>query len=84
MLLLPNDLPSKGEYSFSPPINLRPLSFIEILEYTNQTTGSEVKDYLRDISWLQKMDPGILEHSLYDLDYIIFMMKVHTISDNKE
>lgn len=84
MLLLPNDLPSGGAYAISPPIKLKPLTFLEILEYSNEVSGSKVKDYLRDISWLRKMDPGILQHSLYDLDYIIFMMKVHTISDDKE
>lgn len=84
MLLLSKDLPSKGEYSQSPPIKLRPFSFLEILEYTNEVTGSTVKDYLRDINWLARLDPGILQHSLYDLDYLIFMMKVHTISDTRE
>jgi hypothetical protein len=84
MILLPNDLPSGGKFGNSPTLNLRPLTFMEILEYSNQTTGNSVKDYIRDIQWLERMDPNILEHSLYDLDYIIFMMKVHTISDNKE
>jgi hypothetical protein len=84
MLLLPQDLPSKGEYSASPPLKYRPFTFLEILEYSNEVTGSAVKDYLRDIQWLQRLDPGILQHSLYDLDYLIFMMKVHTISDSKE
>jgi hypothetical protein len=84
MLLLSKDLPSKGEYSNSPPIKFRPFSFLEILEYTNEVTGSSVKDYLRDIYWLQSLDDGILQHSLYDLDYLIFMMKVHTIADTKE
>jgi hypothetical protein len=84
MILLTKDLPSKGIYSKSPPISFTPFTFVEILEYSNEVTGSAVKDYLRDIKWLQKMDPNILEHSLYDLDYLIFIMKVHTISDTKE
>lgn len=84
MILTPNDLPSKGLYVPTPtPIYLRPLNFMEILEYSNEVTGNSIKEYLRDIKWLMKLDPNIKNHSLYDLDYLIFMMKVHTISDNK-
>lgn len=85
MLLTPNDLPSKGEYaSAAAPLSFRPLTFLEILEYSNEVTGNSIKDYLRDIKWLMRLDPNVVNHSLYDLDYLIFMMKVHTISDNKE
>jgi hypothetical protein len=84
MLLLSNDIPSKGEYSLSPPLTFRPFTFLEILEYSNEVTGSSIKDYLRDINWLIRLDPGVLNHSLYDLDYLIFIMKVHTISDDRE
>ena len=84
MILLPNDLPSNGEYSSSPPLTFKPFNFVEILEYSNEVTGNSVKDYLRDIRWLIKQDPEVLNHSLYDLDYLIFIMKVHTISDTKE
>lgn len=84
MILTINDLPSGGKFGHVAPLNLRPLTFIEMLEYNNDVAGTSIKSYLKDIKWLEKMDKGILNHSLYDLDYIIFMMKVHTISDDKE
>lgn len=84
MILSVEDIPSKGKFGHVPPLNLRPLTFIEMLEYNNDVAGNSIKSYLKDINWLIRMDKGILNQSLYDLDYIIFMMKVHTISDNKE
>ena len=87
MILTAGDLPSNGEYiaaAAAKPIHLRPLNFIEILEYSNEVTGNSIKNYLRDLRWLIKLDPNVLGHSLYDLDYLIFMMKVHTIADNKD
>ena len=83
MILTPEDLPSKGLYSQAGPVYFRPLTFLEILDYSNEVAGNSIKDCLKDMRWLMKLDPNIKNHSLYDLDYLIFMMKVHTISDNK-
>lgn len=84
MILTPNDLPSKGLYSNAGPLYLRPLSFLEMIEYTNEVTGNSIKDCIRDLKWLIRLDSSVKDHSLFDLDYLIFMMKVHTISDNKD
>lgn len=84
MILTLEDLPSKGKFGHAPAISLRPLTFREMIDYSNEVTGNPLKSYLRDIKWLRFLDSNILQHSLYDLDYLVFMMKVHTISDNKE
>lgn len=84
MVLTVNDLPSGGTFGSAPPIALTPFTFLEVLEYNNYVADTSLKKYTRDLKYLMKMDPGIAKHSLYDLDYIIFMMKIHTISDNVE
>lgn len=83
MILTISDLPSNGKFGTAPPLRLRPLTFLEVIEYTSEVTGNTVKNYIRDIKWLRKLDENVVHHSLYDLQYLIFMMKVHTISDNR-
>ena len=82
MLLTIGDLPSGGRYGIANPVTLRPLNFMQVLDYNNIVAGNPLKQYLKDLNILLKMDPSVINHSLYDLDYLIFMMKVHTISDN--
>jgi hypothetical protein len=84
MVLTVNDLPSGGYFGSAPPIAMTPFTFLEVLEYNNYVADDALKKYTRDLKYLVKMDPGVLKHSLYDLDYLIFMMKVHTIADNVE
>lgn len=84
MILTTGDLPSSGNFGSAPPVAFRPFTFLEVIDYSNSVAGNPLKQYVKDINYLIKMDDGILKHSLYDLDYLIFMMKVHTISDNIE
>jgi hypothetical protein len=82
MILHSGDVPSKGRWSGKHTCALRPLTFMEIINYNSLTTGSKLKDLIRDIEVLEEMDESILKFSLYDLEYLIFMMKVITITDD--
>lgn len=84
MILTIGDLPSGGRFGISNPVTLRPLTFMQVLDYSNMMAGNPLKQYIKDVNVLLKMDPSVGNHSLYDLDYLIFMMKVHTISDNMD
>jgi hypothetical protein len=77
-------MPSAGRFGSAPAVALKPFTFLEVIEYNSFVADTTLKKYNRDLSYLIKMDPNVMKHSLYDLDYLIFMMKVHTIADNLE
>lgn len=85
MILYAEDLPSGGRFLLDKSsIRFRPLTFLEIISYMEDKSGNTIKNYMRDLHWLFKLDPNTKKQSLYDLDYLIFMMKASTISENKE
>lgn len=82
----PSDLPSKGYLvpgKSAPSFNIRPYTFLELVNYLERETNSNaVKSLIKDIDHLKLIDPNILKQSLFDLDWLIFHMKVYTISES--
>lgn len=82
MEILTQHLPSGGYgYSF-PSITIKPMTFIEVVGYLESVPTDKLSKYLFDIKWLAKDDPNIYNCYVMDLDYLIFMKKIITISND--
>lgn len=81
MIFYSRDFPSQGRASEVDHVNLMPLNYGQLIEYINNDELTKLRSYMRDVNLLLKMDPGASKVSVIDLDYVIYMMKVLTISD---
>jgi hypothetical protein len=80
MEILSQHLPSGGYgYSF-PSINIKPMTYLEIVGYLESVPTDKLSRYLFDIRWVTADDPNILDCYIMDLDYLIFMKKLITVS----
>lgn len=80
MILYSRDFPTKGFASMVESIELRPLCYKELVEYMNNDELTSLRKYKKDIDLLLKMAPNADKIYLIDLDYVIYMMKMITIS----
>lgn len=80
MEFLVQNLPSGGYgYSF-PSINIKPMTYLNIVEYLESVPEDKLSKYLFDIRWVSLDDPNIRNCYIMDLDYLIFMKKLITVS----
>jgi endogenous inhibitor of DNA gyrase (YacG/DUF329 family) len=80
MEILSQHLPSGGYgYSF-PSINIKPMTYLEIVGYLESVPSDKLSKYLFDIRWVGADDPNVYNCYIMDLDYLIFMKKLITIS----
>lgn len=80
MEILSQHLPSGGYgYSF-PSINIKPMTYLEVVGYLESVPTDRLSKYLFDIRWLAADDPNIYNCYVMDLDYLIFMKKILTVS----
>lgn len=80
MEILSQHLPSGGYgYSF-PSINIKPMTYLEVVGYLESVPTDKLSKYLFDIRWVTADDPRINDCYIMDLDYLIFMKKIITIS----
>lgn len=82
MIVLESDCPTMGRFSLKKnEFSLRPLVYSEILDYVNNKELTDYRSFLKDLKILLKMDQRIAEASILDADYLIYLMKALTISD---
>lgn len=81
MLIYSKDLPSKGVLLTPESYELTPLNFKELMDYVGNPELTKLRNFIKDLRLLMKMDPKIGEASIIDAEYLIFMMKMLTISN---
>lgn len=82
MNILASQLPSEGfGYAF-PSINIKPMTFLDIVEYLESVPKDPLAKYLYDINWLVADDPHIKQCYIMDIDYLSFMKKLTTVSED--
>lgn len=83
MKILVSKLPSGGEgYDFE-SVNVSPLTYLEIIKYLENVPEDPIEKYLYDIDWLKKEDKKIADCYLMDIDFLIFLKKLTTVSENQ-
>lgn len=81
MELLTQNLPSGYPYPF-PSIRVVPMTFAQILEYSENLPSSEVERYYFDYVVVKADDERVDQLLLPDLEYVIFFKKGLTIARN--
>lgn len=80
MNILSSQLPSEGfGYPFA-AINIKPMTFLDVVEYLESVPKDPLSKYLYDINWLVADDPNIKKCYIMDIDYLRFMKKLTTVS----
>jgi len=82
MEILTTNLPSGGfGYDF-PSINISPLNFLQIIKYRENCPQDPLEKYLYNIRMLMDEEPKIGNCYLMDLDFIIFLKQLITVSED--
>lgn len=84
MELLTQNLPSGNHYSFS-SIKTSPMKFAQILEYLENVPDNKknpIERYYFDYCLIKDEDPNIDNLLLIDMEYVIYMKKALTVSEN--
>lgn len=86
MLITINELPSRGIDEKSEQVNLRPLTFRELLIYTREQESAkdDFSKFIVDYNEFKSKVTNWKSISLMDLDYLLFRFKKLTVSDDKE
>lgn len=75
--------PSGAPYQF-PFLNIRPLRFGELLEYTaNVDQKDPVEKFYADYCLLKAQDPNVDKLLLTDLDFAFFVLQVKTVANDE-
>lgn len=80
MEFLVQNLPSGGYGYDFPSINLKPMTYLNTVEYIENVPEDKLSKYLFDIRWVANDDQNIYNCYIMDLDYLIFMKKLLTVS----
>lgn len=80
MEILTQNLPSGGYGYDFPSITLRPMTFMDIIGYIESAPTDKLSKYLFDIKWVTHDDPKINSCYIMDLDYLIFIKKMISVS----
>jgi hypothetical protein len=80
MELLTQHLPSGFQGYGFPGIHINPMNFAQVLEYLDNTPKSEVEKFYFDYCVVRMDDEHVDNLLLPDLDYVIYLKKVITIS----
>lgn len=84
MELLTQNLPSGAHYPFT-SIKITPLKFAQILEYLENVPDAKknpIEHYYFQYCLVKDEDPNVNELYLIDMEYVIYMKKALTISEN--
>lgn len=82
MEILTTQLPSGGyKYPFT-TVNISPMNFLQITKYLENCPKDPLEKYLYDIRLLKQEDPRIEDCYVMDLDFLIFLKKLITVSDD--
>lgn len=81
MIVYSRDLPSKGVGTSIDQYELHPLNFKELMDYVGNDEFTKLRYYIKDLRILLKQQDKIGSASIIDADYLIYLMKVLTISD---
>lgn len=80
MEILSQHLPSGGYGYTFPSINIKPMTYLDVVGYLESVPSDNLAKYLFSIRWLAADDPNIYNCYIMDLDYLIFMKKLITVS----
>lgn len=80
MEILSQHLPSGGYGYPFPSVNINPMTYLEVVGYLENVPTDRLSKYLFDIKWVTADDPKINDCYIMDLDYLIFMKKIITVS----
>lgn len=86
MQLLTQTLPSGNKYPFE-SIRITPMKFAQILEYLENVPDDKknpIERYYFDYCIVKDEDPNVDQLLLIDMEYVIYMKKALTISENLE
>lgn len=82
MEILTSQLPSGGYgYDFS-SISLKPMTFLEMVNYMESVPSSPIERYLYDIKLITREEPLIRKCYVMDLDFLIFFKKLISLSED--
>lgn len=82
MEILTTQLPSGGyKYPFT-TVSISPMNFLQITKYLENCPQDPLEKYLYDIRLLKEEDPNIQNCYVMDLDFLIFLKKLITVSDD--
>lgn len=84
MIIPVNQLPSAGfGYNF-PTITIKPMTFLDVIKYTEDYPKDDdpLIKYLYDLDWVMKDDDKIKYCYLLDVDFLIFYKKLGTVSSD--
>ena len=83
MIISNANLPSQGKFSkYKSNLEILPFTFRQLVQYTSHPEPDEVAQYKKDIEYLHKNGVNLEHVSLLDLDYLIFMQKAISISED--
>lgn len=80
MEILSQHLPSGGYGYEFPSVNIKPMTYLDIVGYLESVPTDPLSKYLFDIRWICADDPKIKSCYIMDIDYLIFMKKILTVS----
>lgn len=84
MVITPDQMPSGGVHPNSTAQSFSPLTFSELLEYSEEfdSASTRLQKYLLDIKWIKKKFSNPSGINIMDLDYCIYWLKrISTMSD---
>lgn len=79
--ILTYTLPSGFNYPF-PSINIKPMTFAEVLEYMENSPKNQLDKFYFDYCLISNEDPNIKSLLLIDMEYVIYMKKAITVSED--
>ena len=84
MYISNQELPSKGLFSREGGTNIeiKPLTFKQLLDYIENVEINPIAKLRKDLNLLASTGVDLYKVSLLDMDYLIFMLKSITISDD--
>lgn len=81
MIVYTRDFPSEGYGCTITDLTLTPLTYKQLIDYVNNDELTKLRDHIKDVDLLLTMDPKASDALIIDLDYILYLMKVLTISE---
>lgn len=81
MFIYSRDLPSGGHLGGSDSYELKPLSFIKLMELKSAPEITSFRNYIKMLNLLIEIDHKIKEAPLIDADYLIFLESMITINE---
>lgn len=81
MIVYTRDFPSQGYGCEITDLTLSPLNYKQLMDYVNNDELTPVRNYMKDVDLLLSMDAKAEDALVIDLDYILYLLKALTISE---